>query len=196
MDGEPTDAQLLRRPRPGCRGASGLLSTARRRGHAIPRSAVPDAGGSRGRRRADVRRGDRLRVPVRGRPGQRDGLAVRHRRPHCLGPVAGATARRRDRRRSLGPPVAGRGRLRAARGADRRVPAPAAAGRRARLPRTRRAGDRGARRHRRARPADAARILGINPAAARMRLARGRRRMRAALAAEAPKAVQIQGGGR
>ena len=45
-------------------------------------------------------------------------------------------------------------------------------------------------------PADAARILGINPAAARMRLARGRRRMRAALAVEAPDAVQIQGGGR
>lgn len=45
-------------------------------------------------------------------------------------------------------------------------------------------------------PADAARILGINPAAARMRLARGRRRMRAALVVEAPDAVQIQGGGR
>jgi len=45
-------------------------------------------------------------------------------------------------------------------------------------------------------PADAARILGINPAAARMRLARGRRRMRAALAVEAPDAVQMQGGGR
>lgn len=44
--------------------------------------------------------------------------------------------------------------------------------------------------------ADAARILGINPAAARMRLARGRRRMRAALAVEAPDAVQMQGGGR
>ena len=44
-------------------------------------------------------------------------------------------------------------------------------------------------------PADAARVLGINPAAARMRLARGRRRMRAALAAEAPDAAQIQGGG-
>ncbi len=45
-------------------------------------------------------------------------------------------------------------------------------------------------------PADAARILGINPAAARMRLARGRRRMRSALAVEAPDAVQMQGGGR
>jgi RNA polymerase sigma-70 factor (ECF subfamily) len=45
-------------------------------------------------------------------------------------------------------------------------------------------------------PAEAARVLGINPAAARMRLARGRRRMRAALAVEAPDAVQIQGGGR
>ena len=45
-------------------------------------------------------------------------------------------------------------------------------------------------------PADAAHILGINPAAARMRLARGRRRMRAALAVEAPDAVQMQGGGR
>jgi RNA polymerase sigma-70 factor (ECF subfamily) len=45
-------------------------------------------------------------------------------------------------------------------------------------------------------PTDAARILGINPAAARMRLARGRRRMRAALAVEAPDAVQMQGGGR
>jgi RNA polymerase sigma factor (sigma-70 family) len=44
-------------------------------------------------------------------------------------------------------------------------------------------------------PADAARVLGINPAAARMRLARGRRRMRAALAVEAPDAAQIQGGG-
>jgi len=44
--------------------------------------------------------------------------------------------------------------------------------------------------------ADAARILGINPAAARMRLARGRRRMRSALAVEAPDAVQMQGGGR
>ena len=45
-------------------------------------------------------------------------------------------------------------------------------------------------------PADAAHILGINPAAARMRLARGRRRMRAVLAVEAPDAVQMQGGGR
>jgi RNA polymerase sigma-70 factor (ECF subfamily) len=45
-------------------------------------------------------------------------------------------------------------------------------------------------------PADAARVLGINPAAARMRLARGRRRMRAALAVETPDAVQAQGGGR
>jgi RNA polymerase sigma-70 factor (ECF subfamily) len=45
-------------------------------------------------------------------------------------------------------------------------------------------------------PADAARVLGINPAAARMRLARGRRRLRAALAVEAPDAVQAQGGGR
>jgi RNA polymerase sigma factor (sigma-70 family) len=45
-------------------------------------------------------------------------------------------------------------------------------------------------------PADAARLLGINPAAARMRLARGRRRLRAALAVEAPDSVPIQGGGR
>jgi RNA polymerase sigma-70 factor (ECF subfamily) len=45
-------------------------------------------------------------------------------------------------------------------------------------------------------PSDAARVLGINPAAARMRLARGRRRLRAALAVEAPDAVQAQGGGR
>lgn len=45
-------------------------------------------------------------------------------------------------------------------------------------------------------PADAARVLGINPAAARMRLARGRRRMRAALAVEAPDPVHAQGGGR
>jgi RNA polymerase sigma-70 factor (ECF subfamily) len=42
-------------------------------------------------------------------------------------------------------------------------------------------------------PAEAARTLGINSAAARMRLARGRRRMRAALAVDAP--VQVQGGG-
>ena len=45
-------------------------------------------------------------------------------------------------------------------------------------------------------PSDAARVLGINPAAARMRLTRGRRRLRAALAVDAPDAVQAQGGGR
>ena len=39
-------------------------------------------------------------------------------------------------------------------------------------------------------PSDAARVLGISPAAARMRLARGRRRLRAALAVDAPDAVQ------
>jgi RNA polymerase sigma factor (sigma-70 family) len=44
-------------------------------------------------------------------------------------------------------------------------------------------------------PGDAGRVLGINPAAARMRLTRGRRRLRAALAVEAPDAVQVQGGG-
>jgi RNA polymerase sigma-70 factor (ECF subfamily) len=44
-------------------------------------------------------------------------------------------------------------------------------------------------------PTDAARILGINPAAARMRLARGRRRLRATLAVEVPDAVQLHGGG-
>lgn len=44
--------------------------------------------------------------------------------------------------------------------------------------------------------ADAARALGINPASARMRLARGRRRMRSALALQAPDALQAQGGGR
>jgi RNA polymerase sigma factor (sigma-70 family) len=45
-------------------------------------------------------------------------------------------------------------------------------------------------------PSDAARVLGISPAAARMRLARGRRRLRAALAVEAPDALQAPGGGR
>ena len=44
-------------------------------------------------------------------------------------------------------------------------------------------------------PADAGRVLDINPAAARMRLARGRRRLRGALATEAPDGVQFQGGG-
>ena len=44
-------------------------------------------------------------------------------------------------------------------------------------------------------PGDAGRALGIKPAAARMRLTRGRRRLRAALAVEAPDAVQVQGGG-
>jgi RNA polymerase sigma-70 factor (ECF subfamily) len=42
-------------------------------------------------------------------------------------------------------------------------------------------------------PAEAAGTLGINSAAARMRLARGRRRMRATLAVDAP--IPVQGGG-